>query len=129
MSDTSASSGGTDRTASGPAACLPALHRALDRRVASACPHPKPPGGQLPLPGFVARHEGTTVREAADALLMKPDDVSVLVSRTTGPGMLERRQDSTDGRVARRYPTATSRRRLAEVRGLETGCLSEARSP
>ncbi|MCF4137041.1 MarR family winged helix-turn-helix transcriptional regulator [Streptomyces sp. Tue 6430] len=126
MSDTSAPSGGTDRTASELAACLPALHRALDRRVASTYPHPKPPEGQLLLLRFVAQHEGTTVREAADALLMKPNNVSVLVSRMTELGMLERRRDSTDKRVARLYPTATSRRRLAEVRDLETGCLSEA---
>ncbi|MGX1274078.1 MarR family winged helix-turn-helix transcriptional regulator [Streptomyces phaeoluteigriseus] len=126
MSDTSAPSGGTDRVASELAACLPALHRALDRRVGSTYPHPKPPEGQLLLLRFVAQHEGATVREAADALLMKPNNVSALVSQMTERGMLERRQDSTDKRVAHLYPTATSRRRLAEVRDLETGYLSEA---
>ncbi|WP_319672978.1 hypothetical protein [Streptomyces sp. ME18-1-4] len=31
------------------AACLPALHRALDRRAASAVPHSEPSEGQLSL--------------------------------------------------------------------------------
>ncbi|MFH8800703.1 MarR family winged helix-turn-helix transcriptional regulator [Streptomyces sp. NPDC017936] len=126
MSDTSASRRSADRVASGLAACLPALHRALDRRVAAAFPHPKPPEGQLLLLRFVAQREGATVREAAEALLMKPNNVSALVSQLTEQGELERRQDSTDKRVAHLYLTATSRRRIAEVRDLETAFLSEA---
>ncbi|MFI1050650.1 MarR family winged helix-turn-helix transcriptional regulator [Streptomyces griseoruber] len=126
MSDASAASGGIDRAASGLAACLPALHRTLERRVASIYPHPKPPEGQLLLLKFVAQQEGATVREAAEALLMKPNNVSALVSQLTGAGELERRPDSADKRVAHLYLTATSRTRLAEVRDLETACLAEA---
>ncbi|MFJ4621293.1 MarR family winged helix-turn-helix transcriptional regulator [Streptomyces sp. NPDC088812] len=126
MSDTSAPSRGTDRVASELAACLPALHRALDRRVGSTYPLPKPPEGQLLLLKFVAQQEGATVREAAEALLMKPNNVSALVSQLTAQGLLERRQDSADKRVAHLYPTATARRRLAEVRDLETAYLAEA---
>ncbi|MFD7136673.1 MarR family winged helix-turn-helix transcriptional regulator [Streptomyces sp. NPDC059894] len=126
MSDTSAPSRGTDRVACELAACLPALHRALDRRVASTYPLPKPPEGQLLLLKFVAQQEGATVREAAEALLMKPNNVSALVSQLTAQGLLERRQDSADKRVAHLYPTATSRRRLGEVRDLETAYLAEA---
>ncbi|WP_426567587.1 MarR family winged helix-turn-helix transcriptional regulator [Streptomyces canus] len=126
MSDTSAPYRGTDRVASALAVCLPALHRALDRRVASTYPHPKPPEGQLLLLKFVAQQEGTTVREAAEALLMKPNNVSALVSQLTERGELERRRDSSDKRVAHLYLTATARRRLGEVRDLETAFLSEA---
>ncbi|GHH94240.1 MarR family winged helix-turn-helix transcriptional regulator [Streptomyces capillispiralis] len=115
-----------DRTAAGLAACLPALYRALDRRIARDFPHPKPPEGQLALLRFVARSEGTTVREAAQALLMKPNNVSTLVSQMTEAGLLERRQDSTDKRIAHLYPTDTARRRLAEVRALETEHLRQA---
>lgn len=115
-----------DRTASGLAACLPALYRALDRQIAAGYPHPKPPEGQLALLRFVARREGATVREAAEALLMKPNNVSTLVSQMTESGLLERRQDSADKRVAHLYPTATARRRLAEVRDLETAHLRQA---
>ncbi|MFF3504766.1 MarR family winged helix-turn-helix transcriptional regulator [Streptomyces sp. NPDC003247] len=126
MSDTSAPSRGTDRVASELAACLPALHRALDRRVVSTYPLPKPPEGQLLLLKFVAQQEGATVREAAEALLMKPNNVSTLVSQLTAQGDLERRQDSADKRVAHLYLTATARRRLGEVRDLETAYLAEA---
>jgi DNA-binding MarR family transcriptional regulator len=115
-----------DRVASGLAACLPALYRALDRQVGAEYPHPKPPEGRLALLRFVAQHEGATVREAAEALLMKPNNVSALVSQLTERGDLERRQDSADKRVARLHLTATARERVAEVRDLETAFIRQA---
>ncbi|NJP51879.1 winged helix-turn-helix transcriptional regulator [Streptomyces sp. SBST2-5] len=124
---TSATGRELDRTASGLAACLPALSRALDRRPAGH-PHPRPPDGQLALLRFVAGREGATVREAAEALLMKPSNVSALVSRMTESGLLERRQDRSDRRVAHLYPTAAARRRLAEVRDQETARIRQALS-
>jgi DNA-binding MarR family transcriptional regulator len=126
MSDTGAPAQRTARVASELAACLPVLYRALDRRIARDFPHPKPPEGQLMLLRFVAQQEGCTVREAAEALLMKPNNVSALVSQMTEQQLLERRQDSADKRVAHLHLTATSRRRLAEVRALEEAHLSEA---
>ncbi|NYV77447.1 MarR family transcriptional regulator, partial [Streptomyces sp. UH6] len=44
----------------------------------------------------------------------------------TEQGELERRQDGVDKRVAHLHLTATSRRRIAEVRELEAGVLAEA---
>ncbi|MFD7459838.1 MULTISPECIES: MarR family winged helix-turn-helix transcriptional regulator [unclassified Streptomyces] len=126
MSDTGAPAQRTARVASELAACLPVLYRALDRRIAGDFPHPKPPEGQLMLLRFVAQQEGCTVREAAEALLMKPNNVSALVSQMTEQQLLERRQDSADKRVAHLHLTATSRRRLAEVRALEEAHLGEA---
>ncbi|MEU3948286.1 MarR family transcriptional regulator [Streptomyces sp. NPDC029526] len=126
MSDSSASEQRIDRVASELAACLPALHRALDRRIAAGYPHPKPPEGPLALLRYVAQHDGTTVREAAAALLMKPNNVSALVSQLTERGELERRQDGTDRRIARLHLTATARQRIAEVTALERGYLGEA---
>ncbi|MFE5208960.1 MarR family winged helix-turn-helix transcriptional regulator [Streptomyces sp. NPDC056600] len=123
MSDHSAR---TDRVASGLAACLPALHRAMDRRVARAYHVPKPPEAQLALLRYVEGHDGATVREAAEALRMKPNNVSALVSLLTEQGELERRQDGADRRIAHLHLTATSRRRIADVRELETGVLAEA---
>jgi DNA-binding MarR family transcriptional regulator len=108
------------------AACLPALHRALDRRVASEYPHPKPSEGQLALLRFVARREGATVREAAEALLMKPNNVSALVSQLTERGELERRQDGADKRIAHLHLTEASRQRIAEVDALEQSHLGRA---
>ncbi|MGV9455987.1 MarR family winged helix-turn-helix transcriptional regulator [Streptomyces sp. NPDC003635] len=126
MTPSSTPSRDLDRVAAGLAEQVPALHRALERRIAAEYPHPKPPEGQLALLRFVARREGATVREAAEALLMKPNNVSALVSRMTELELLERRQDATDKRVAHLHLTATSRQRLAEVRELEAAYLRQA---
>ncbi|MEW2290350.1 MarR family winged helix-turn-helix transcriptional regulator [Streptomyces sp. NPDC047841] len=115
-----------DSVAPALADALPALHRALDRLVARDYALPKPPEGHLNLLRHVAEHEGATVREAADALLMKPNNVSALVSQLTEQGLLERRQDSADKRVVRLHPTAVARRRLGEVRALQVSHLTEA---
>ncbi|MHA5048159.1 MarR family winged helix-turn-helix transcriptional regulator [Streptomyces sp. SD15] len=126
MTDSSAPLRDIDQVASGLAACLPALHRALERRITAEYPHPKPPEGQLALLRFVSEREGATVREAAEALLMKPNNVSALVTHLTERGLLERRQDSVDKRVAHLHLTATARRRLTEVRHLETVHIRQA---
>ncbi|PWI14952.1 MarR family transcriptional regulator [Streptomyces sp. Act143] len=115
-----------DHVAAGLAACLPALHRALERRIDQDFPHPKPPETQLALLRQVAAHEGVTVREAADALLMKPNNVSALVTQMTEQGLLERRQDPADKRVAHLHLTPTSRQRLAEVDQLKGAHLARA---
>lgn len=115
-----------DRVASALAATLPVLQRAIERRVDLESPHVKPPEGQLALLRFVARYEGTTVREAAQALLMKPNNVSALISQLTGRGLLERRQDDADKRIVRLHLTPTARRELAEVRRIENAHLTRA---
>ncbi|MFI6103306.1 MarR family winged helix-turn-helix transcriptional regulator [Streptomyces sp. NPDC051310] len=116
----------TDRTAAVLAVCLPALSRALDRRVARDLPYPRLPEAQLALLRLVADREGVTVRECADALLMKPNNVSALVSALTEQGLLERRRDARDKRVAHLHPTDTARSRLAEVGDLKAGYVGEA---
>ncbi|MEU4799854.1 MarR family transcriptional regulator [Streptomyces sp. NPDC023327] len=114
------------RLASGLAVALPALHRALDRRLAQDFPHAKLPEGQLALLRLVAERDGVTVREAADELLMKPNNVSALVTQLVGRELLERRQDPDDKRVAHLHTTAEARRRLAAVGDLLQGYVSEA---
>lgn len=126
MPESSAPEQCIDRVASELAACLPALHRALERRITREYPHPKPPEGQLALLRFVAQREGATVREAAEALLMKPNNVSALVSQLTERGDLERRQDGADKRIAHLHLTASSRQRIAEVSALERSHLGLA---
>ncbi|WP_225826151.1 MarR family winged helix-turn-helix transcriptional regulator [Streptomyces naphthomycinicus] len=126
MSGSSAPQRDVDSVASALADALPALHRALDRLVARDYALPKPPEGQLNLLRHVAEHHGTTVREAADALLMKPNNVSALVTQLTEQGLLERRRDSADKRVARLHPTAVARQRLDEVHVLQAAHLTEA---
>ncbi|GAA4052559.1 MarR family winged helix-turn-helix transcriptional regulator [Streptomyces shaanxiensis] len=126
MPQHSASAQDLDHVAEVLVACLPALHRALDRQVGQDFPHPKPPEAQLALLRHVEAHAGVTVREAAEALLMKPNNVSALVTQMTEQGMLERRQDPADKRVAHLHLTAISRQRLAEVSGLMSAHLAQA---
>ncbi|MER5325531.1 MarR family winged helix-turn-helix transcriptional regulator [Streptosporangium roseum] len=126
MPASSASPQDIDHVASVLVASLPALHRALERQVDREFPHPRLPEGQLALLWLVEEREGITVREAADALLMKPNNVSALVSQLTELELLERRQDPADKRVAHLHPTATARQRLAEVRRLKTAYVAHA---
>ncbi|MFF7813463.1 MarR family winged helix-turn-helix transcriptional regulator [Streptomyces sp. NPDC007945] len=104
-----------DRLALGLAACLPALARALERHVDRDYPHPKPSDAQLTLLRYVETHGGTTVREAAEAVRMKPNNVSALVTQLTEQGLLERRQDGADRRIAHLHLTPAARRRIGEV--------------
>ncbi|OEJ93216.1 MarR family winged helix-turn-helix transcriptional regulator [Streptomyces thermolilacinus] len=121
-----ASAPDTDRLALALAECLPELNRALERRVTQEIRHPKPSEAQIALLRFVMRHEGATVREAADALLMRPNNVSALVSQLTEAGLLERRRDPADKRIAHLHPTPRARRELADVQRLRTAHLTRA---
>lgn len=72
------------------------------------------------------RREGVTVRESADALPMRPNNVSALASQMTEAGLLERRRDPDDKRVARLHPTDRTRQELAEVRRLQSPHIDRA---
>ncbi|MYS56780.1 MarR family transcriptional regulator [Streptomyces sp. SID6013] len=126
MPETSASAQDIDRVAAGLAACLPALTRAMERRIAPEFPHPKPPEAQLALLRHVEANDGVTVRRAAEALLMKPNNVSALVTRLTAQGLLERRPDPEDKRIAHLHLTATSRRQLMKVQRLMSDQVARA---
>ncbi|MET9382532.1 MarR family transcriptional regulator [Streptomyces sp. NPDC002928] len=126
MPASSASAQDLSRVASAITAVLPALNRALDRRVAQDFPHSKPSEGQLALLRLVGDRDGLTVREAAETLLMKPNNVSALVSQLVGEGQLERRQDSADKRVAHLHLTGEARRRVDTVDDLIAGYVVEA---
>lgn len=119
MPDPNPSGSQNDHVASVLVAVLPVLNRALERRVAQDIPYPALPEGQLTLLRLVEERAGITVRDAADALLMKSNNVSALVSQLTELGLLERRRDAVDKRVAHLHPTALAAERLAEARGLK----------
>ncbi|MFB6958196.1 MarR family winged helix-turn-helix transcriptional regulator [Streptomyces sp. NPDC056309] len=119
MPDSSTSSRQNDHVASVLVAVLPTLNRTLERRVVRDFPHPTLPEGQLALLRLAEERAGITVREAADALLMKPNNVSALVAQLTELGLLERRRDAVDKRIAHLHPTALATERLAEARGLK----------
>ncbi|MPY31510.1 winged helix-turn-helix transcriptional regulator [Streptomyces adustus] len=126
MSQNGVSAQSTSQVASGLAACLPALSRALDRRVGRDHPAPKPPEAQLALLRHVEAHDGVTVRKAAESLLMKPNNVSALVTQLTEQQLLERRQDPADKRVAHLHLTAKARHELAEVHQLMSAHIAGA---
>ncbi|MET9964885.1 MarR family transcriptional regulator [Streptomyces sp. NPDC006356] len=115
-----------DHVAAGLVACLPALNRHVERRIEGQLPYPKPPERQLALLRYVAEHDGATVHKAADALQMKPNNVSALVTRLTEAGLLERHQDETDKRVAHLRITATARQRIGEVEDVAARQLTSA---
>ncbi|MFF8973742.1 MarR family winged helix-turn-helix transcriptional regulator [Streptomyces sp. NPDC014995] len=115
MPQHSASAQDIDQVAASLVACLPALSRALERQIDQDYPHPKPSEAQLALLRHIEVNDGVTVRAAAEALLMKPNNVSALVTQLTEQGLVERRQDPADKRVAHLHLTPTARRRLAEV--------------
>ncbi|MER6120456.1 MarR family transcriptional regulator [Streptomyces sp. A0642] len=115
-----------DRMATGLAASLPALARALDRQVGREFPYPKPPDAQLALLRHVQAHDGTTVRAAAEVLLMKPNNVSALVTQLTERGLLERLPDPADKRVVHLRLTPTARQRLAEVQDVMAAHVARA---
>lgn len=118
MPQHSASVQDIDHVAARLVACLPALSRALERQVDQDYPHPKPSEAQLALLRHVDAHDGVTVREAAEALLMKPNNVSALVTQLTEQGLLERWQDASDKRVAHLHLSPTAQQRITEVRQL-----------
>ncbi|MGW2485774.1 MarR family winged helix-turn-helix transcriptional regulator [Streptomyces sp. NPDC001606] len=118
MSQPRASAQDLAAMASSLVSCLPALARAIERQVDLDYPHPKPSEAQLALLRHVDTHEGVTVRVAAEALLMKPNNVSALVTQLTEQGLLERRPDPADKRVAHLHLTPLARHRIAEVKDL-----------
>ncbi|WP_320774271.1 MarR family winged helix-turn-helix transcriptional regulator [Streptomyces sp. CRN 30] len=126
MPEKNASAQDIDHVAAGLVACLPGLARALDRQVAQDYAHPKPPEAQLALLRHVEDNDGVTVRAAAEALLMKPNNVSALVTQLTEQGLLERRQDAADKRVAHLHLTPTARQQLADVERLMSAHLGSA---
>ncbi|WP_328351470.1 MarR family transcriptional regulator [Streptomyces sp. NBC_00457] len=117
---------GVDHVAAGLVACLPALNRYIKQSIDRRLPYPKLPERQLALLQYVAEHDGATVHEAADALRMMPNNVSALVTRLTDAGLLERRQDDTDKRVAHLCVTATARQRIGEVENIAAAQLASA---
>ncbi|MEV7389226.1 MarR family transcriptional regulator [Streptomyces sp. NPDC091215] len=116
----------TERVAQGLAAYVPALSRSIERYLDGRLPYPRPPERQLALLRYVTEHDGATVYEAAEALLMKPNNVSALVTRLTEAGLLERHQDETDKRVAHLRVTAKACQRISEADDIATGRLASA---
>jgi DNA-binding MarR family transcriptional regulator len=92
------------------------LHRTLIRAT-------KPPEGQqvrrpqaqVELLQLVRDRPGVSVREAAEALRMQPNNVSSMVSILVHDGFLRRVPDPADRRIVRLDPTAKMRKAGAQV--------------
>jgi DNA-binding MarR family transcriptional regulator len=92
------------------------LHRALLRATnPPAGQKVRRPQAQVELLHLVHAEPGVSVREAADALRMQPNNVSSLVSILVRDGFLRRVPDPADRRVVRLQPTAKMRRASAQV--------------
>jgi DNA-binding MarR family transcriptional regulator len=80
------------------------LPRTLDAQVTSP-PQPLPPS-ELEIMRLLVRRPGLTVGEVARELALQATNVSSSLRALLARGLLERRRDESDGRVARLHPTA-----------------------
>jgi DNA-binding MarR family transcriptional regulator len=81
---------------------------------------------QLDLLRVVRRRSGISVGEAAHELAVAPNTVSTLVGQLTDAGLIERRTDGTDRRVARLALTPDARRQVDEWRSRRSAHLARA---
>jgi DNA-binding MarR family transcriptional regulator len=98
-------------------------HRVVRQTFSSD--NPLPPS-EAELLALVGRSKGTGVSEAAHALQLAPNTVSTLVSRLVEAGLLERRPDPADGRVARLQLTAAGTARVRRWRSHRADILARA---
>ncbi len=91
------------------------LTRSLDRYMDRDFPHPRPPETHLAVLRLVRDDDGVTVRQVADALLMKSSNASTLISTLCTTGLLRREPDTTDRRVVHLHLTDEARNRVAEA--------------
>ncbi len=78
------------------------LPRTLGR---AALPDDDLPASELEVMRLLVRRPGLSVNEVAAELAMRPSNVSGTVRTLIAQGLLERRRDEGDGRVARLHPT------------------------
>ncbi|MFT3864330.1 MAG: MarR family transcriptional regulator [Solirubrobacterales bacterium] len=78
------------------------LPRTLGR---AAIPDDDLPASELEVMRLLVRRPGLSVNEVAAELAMRPSNVSGTVRTLIAQGLLERRRDEGDGRVARLHPT------------------------
>ena len=86
------------------------LHRALLRATKPPEGQQVRPQAQVELLQLVSAQPGVSVREAAEALRMQPNNVSSLVSVLVRDGFLRRVPDPADRRIVRLRPTAKMRK-------------------
>jgi DNA-binding MarR family transcriptional regulator len=100
-------------------------HQLILRVLADEGIHP----GQAMCLRAVARHDGLSQRELADALFVGAPTVTTMLQRMERHGMVERRPDPGDQRVTRVHLTAEGRRRAAAGRAAMATHASRALDP
>jgi DNA-binding MarR family transcriptional regulator len=83
----------------------------------AVCAGPGPPGGafeklrprHVELLRVLTHRPGISVRAAAEHLSMRPHNVSTLVTDLVNAGLVERRADTADRRIARLHPSDAAR--------------------
>ena len=65
--------------------------------------------GQPPLLFILNKNQGKSQRELADMMHVKPSTMNVMIKRMEKGGLIERRQDTEDGRISRVYITDMGR--------------------
>jgi DNA-binding MarR family transcriptional regulator len=83
-------------------------------------------GAQLELARLVRRQRGISIARAADELRLAPNTVSTLVGELTAAGLLMRRIDTTDRRVARLELTPPLERKIDDWRDRRATALGAA---
>jgi DNA-binding MarR family transcriptional regulator len=98
--------------------------RLLSRAVGAQQPVAAPPAFEKLRPRHIqvlrllAAQPGLSVRVAAETLKMRPHNLSTLLTDLVGAGLVERRGDPRDRRIARLYLCEEAR---AQVEGVERG--------
>lgn len=70
---------------------------------------------QMPFLIMLYRHDGCSQKEMAQWLRIKPPTVNVSIQRLEKSGVVERRHDETDRRIARIYLTEEGKNILQEI--------------
>jgi len=108
--DSTGGSGGDGQAAArGLAVVLHDLGWLLPRTIGLAAARQEPlPASELEVMRLLVRRPGLSVNDVARELGLQPSNASTAIRLLIARGTLERRQDDTDARVARLFPTAAA---------------------
>jgi DNA-binding MarR family transcriptional regulator len=107
-------------------AALSAIRRAARRHHGRPAELASSTSAQLELARVVRRSPGISIAGAAEALRLAPNTVSTLVRELVSAGLLVRRTDSTDRRIARLDLTPTWKRKIDAWRDRRVSAVGEA---
>lgn len=102
------------------------LHRVLYQRQSPPSGESRRPLAQVEVLRLVDSRPGVSVREAAEALGMQPNNVSTLVTQLVRDGFLERRTSAHDKRYVELHPTDKMRTAGGEVDDSLHNAITEA---